>query len=463
MPRGHPPPDPEPVMRRAAPILLLGVLAIAVTAWQIGTIDRTPFFGDESHWIVSSAAWFHLFHGTPHEPFWIDAFDQPMFVPYVFGAIAARQGLDELHLNPPYDFRRDYETNVREGRIPDAALLYRCRLASTLFGVGGCLAGAAIAWRLAGPWAAAAALLLVGLNPFYLRSIHRAMAEGFLAFWFLSGWLLCVLAVEAWVRVRFTRGLLLSIAVGVVGGLGAMTKLTAGIILLNAAVCALVAVHLRLRAEAAARNPFSRDTGEGDASGIVARRRVRRTWTLPLMQVAVALAVGYLVFIVQSPVTWREPLTGAQGLAMERRLIAADQQVEHASEALRTPGQRVSRFVTRVGADLGPLASIAGSARVLWPDGLLTLAGLACLPGLRRAERSSQRGDTLVAVVWFVLLTLPFMAIVPLDWERYFFPAVLAFSVMEAAALGTLAERVQHASFVRRPPVGAPPALSPPG
>src|SRR5215217_302698 len=133
---------------------LVLVLALAVVATL--TIARAPAkqAGDEANWLGTARYFLVLFvrHDISAEA-WPDSFwtrTQPMIPRYIMGGWLWARGYDYEHLDPEYDHRRKWFSNVADGKAPDEATLAEARVpmrgltvvaAVLLYGVVRVLAG----------------------------------------------------------------------------------------------------------------------------------------------------------------------------------------------------------------------------------------------------------------------------------------------------------------------------------
>ncbi|MBN1345886.1 MAG: phospholipid carrier-dependent glycosyltransferase [Phycisphaerae bacterium] len=398
-------------------------VAIGLSTYYVATLHRTPFFADESHWIGKSAGWFLLVDGRFDEAFWkLEAIDQPLLVPYMFGVVVRLSGYDGSTINGMYDFSKDFETNLREGCVPDDVLLRRCRLVSVACGILGLCAAMAVVWRVAGMSGALAVSLLLGLNPHYIRHVQRAMSEGALALWILLGWLVCAMFAAAMDQGRLRSARRWSILMGVVAGLGLMTKLTGLMIFLCIGAVGLVWAWRLHRAKQA------RGRGTG--------------WRFPVVSVVVAMAIGYCVFIAQSPTTWGNPLGVLGKMVSWRRGVIAKQQLALREYAVGGACHRVGLVCTRFGHDMGTFAArgISRTARIPWLDGWVFLAGLLWLIAAERRARVTEDlghyADPVVMLIWSAVLIGSLMLLLGIDNDRYYLPGLIATAVVEATAVG---------------------------
>lgn len=413
--------------RRDVPIVAAAILFSVIGDRYMRTLDRLPLFGDESHWIGKSAGWFLLVRGQLNDPFWeTEAIDQPLLVPYVFGVVASLSGYDGSSINRMYDFSRGFEENRRAGCIPDEKLLRRCRVFSGVCGLLATAVAAAIAWRLAGPVAGLAALAVLGLNPHYMRVTQRAMSEGMLGLWLLVGWLLCMAFSRSVVRCEFRKMRRWTILLGVVAGLSLTAKLTGVVTFIGIALVGGLCAWWTWRAVP------------------VQGKRARSAWRVPLMGSALALVVGYAVFIGQSPATWRNPFGALQKMLAWRAAVTANQQLAIPEYAVRGAVRRVGTVSTRLWHDLGTFGATGVSRRlhVPWLDGWVALGGLLWLVYAERKARLAAEAvlhaDLAVGLLWSCLLVVLLMFMLQIDNDRYYLPGLTATSVVQAVGIGAM-------------------------
>src|SRR5215210_9268840 len=111
---------------------LVLVLAVAVVASL--TIARAPAkqAGDEANWLGTARFFLVLFvrHDVSAEA-WPDSYwtrTQPMIPRYIMGGWLWARGYDYEALDPSYDHRRKWFSNVAEGKAPGEAILTEARI-----------------------------------------------------------------------------------------------------------------------------------------------------------------------------------------------------------------------------------------------------------------------------------------------------------------------------------------------
>jgi len=169
-----------------------------------------------------------------------------------------------------------------------------------------------------------------------------------------------------------------------------------------------------------------------------ARERSARSFAAgPLVACLIAAALACLVFYALDPRLWGEPIEGVRDI-LER--WGRQKEVQQARAArmniavVHSLGERFGLFFERTLGRDDPWRSLTGL-----PGGpLLMLAGLGAVCfGCVRARLSAC--VVLVFVVVFIVGTALWL---PIDWERFFLPAAPCVALLQAAALGSLAEFV---------------------
>lgn len=397
--------------KQIAAAFVVVIVFVVLGAHLLTTIDKTPFFGDESLKLSKARAGYLLAAGKFDDPYWFtEGYDIPAFVAYTYAGVAMASHVHPDDLPVGYDFNLDDEINELMGNIPAPVLLRRCRIASTLMGVLACGALMLVTWRLAGPLAAIVCGLLVALNPLYADSVHRAMGEGATCMWLAASWWLSVRYATALRRDARRSVWPLAVALGVAVAMAAMSKLTGGVAIVGAVGAALVAL------------PHAR----GRAVGTL----------------AVVVLVAGALFTAQSPVTWKTPIVGAQRMMNYRANMASIQQGEYPGEALFDVSSRARAFADTLWHTYGTLDGLGHWAAAVRLGAWLVVLGVAgLLVGLiRRLHRSS--ADAWLALVWVAALVAPVVLYLPLNWPRYFLPPMLACTVLQACAIGWAARRL---------------------
>jgi len=242
------------------------------------------------------------------------------------------RGQEYEYLDPNYDHRRKWYSNVDEGKAPSNALLTEARIPMRALTVVAAVLVYGVVRVLAGPLGGAAASLLFSGSPYLALHMVRAMGEPpFIAF-LLATLLVMLLAVKR--GSRRGPGWGWGLVAGVLLGLAFASKLTAII-----AIVAIVlwGVWALLGGTLGRLLPLS--LGVATTGG---RRTV--LWAL------LVVGVGLLTFVATNPFLYHDPV----GRTL---LLFQNRQVEMTAQAAIDP----SRAVT----------TLAESARLVWHNSLV--------------------------------------------------------------------------------------------
>jgi len=315
------------IIRRLTPALH-GVVFVALFVWAFAIFDaarlRVAFHGDESLKIATGRyfGYFFLDRDFDH-PAWQrshDTLTQPPGFRYIVGAGLWLQGHRLEALNQPYNWSDPEGQNRREGRVPSSTVLMDARRVAVLFSAGAVALLYVVGVQLGAPLAGVAAALLVGASPYLREHFTRALAESPLVFFMLAA-----LALSLWIfRRRPPRfGVTSAVVMGLILGLGTMTKLTA---VLSApalgAACLGAALAARLR---------------GDHRG----------WWRPLTWGAAATLLGWALFVALNPFLWPAPARRTGDLFRYRQFEIDRQMRNHPNVAVRDLGDRVTLILDR--------------------------------------------------------------------------------------------------------------------
>ena len=214
-------------MRRLLPILRLAIPALALFAialsHNLGQVEETAFHRDESRWVGRAYLLDELIR-DPLGDTWNDSDftrNQPPLGSYLMGLGLTLQGrdTDTTTDNRLYDFNRDFEWNVRNGRQPAGEDIQAGRRTNAVVGALLAVAVFFIGQQLAGLTGGAIAGLFLVFNPLATHMSSWAGADGLLA---LTVALAALTAIRLFDRPGWGKALLL----GVLLGLGAATKLS---------------------------------------------------------------------------------------------------------------------------------------------------------------------------------------------------------------------------------------------
>ena len=433
-----------PARRRFVYLVIVWVLGLALSVAGVWSAGRTmlsdrglrevPFHPDESY-RISMAPVFDLFvlQRDWHNEYWFDDFvgpDHPHLGHYVQGWALWRAGLPRDAVLT-YDFDQDYEANLGEGRVPDEDTLLACRRVTAALGVG-TVAGMALICILAGrPVSGGIAAWLAGHCGLFRTCTIRAMQESPQLFFMTCSVVLIVLGFRLLSGrgvARAAGGGFVFVLGGVSAGLAAATKMNALILLPFAAVVASLLLW----------------QGQVGSAG----RRVVRAG----LSAAVFLLVALGTLKYSNPYFFSYPA----GAPEQKHGLFAGMGRMFAHQTDMAAKHRERYFEFAVQPTLGAKAHIV-LARTLGPnhtyyppghanlreltglqvDGVAALAGGLVLAWACAGEyRLRRRVSPLVVLLgWVITVYAGTIWWMPLDWARYFLPALTYVQLLIAAGL----------------------------
>jgi hypothetical protein len=399
----------------AAAGLALFVLATVVL---LRAAETVPFHGDESEWIAAGRYFRFVFleHDLTSQvwrPSWLNR-DQPPVGRYIIGGIVWASGTDPANVNKTYAWERDYQENLKEGRVPGPNILQPVRRTMAIVGalsivllfVAGRLVGGTLAGAVAG--------LATISSPLLQMYFVQARTEALLAFF--STIALVVLLVAARRYQASGRIGWAGWALGPILGLALATKLTAAVAILGG--CAY--------------------------GGVAGLARLRHAPSEAARMIVWAVATGLLasgIWVVVNPFLWGGPVDRTWSMLEQQQSIMVEQGQQFGNPVdLSLPGRLIlmvcRSFVdnSTPAFDYGAPAGSPPLIRRTFTDlpivfGLsielvLAAVGLAAL--LARALRVWQGGrrhGVETALLWWLAAYLVGIgANLSLDWPRYYVP-----------------------------------------
>lgn len=384
--------------------LLLFTLLLCFFGSKIKTVPYQP---DESHWIASSAVFEAYFTGDFVSHLWDKSYmtvTQPPLPRYVIGFGRWIGGFGEADLNLPWEFDRDSQTNIAEGRMPSQPLLWWSRLPMVFLAAASMFIGFLLMKRFAGRITGYIWIIMCLLSIYFPKTLIRAMGDSALLF--------CISGIV------FISYLLLEIADN--QELNKMGRLYIYFLGLG------IAIGL---AESAKLNGLSAIMAGFVFAAIVAFR-MKRTRTLKirfaLMSFLILIFSSQLTFIVLNPFLWKNPLDRTLTMFNSRVFEMSVQTIDFPESRIQGFGEHISVLTERIFENH---ASIRFDG-ALWINIFFFLIGFVFLT-VKAFQyfryRHSNPGSVVILAVGLAA-SIPSL-FTPLDWDRYYlFP--IYFSTM---------------------------------
>jgi hypothetical protein len=417
---------PRPTRSRAARPRWAGLtdVAIAVVVFVVAAVvllraaETVPFHGDESEWI--SAGRYFRFVFLDHDltsqvwrPSWLNR-DQPPVGRYIIGGIVWASGTDPARVNRTYAWERDYEANLRDGRVPDRSILLPVRRTMALAGAGSMfllyVAGSLVGGRVVGAVAAALATASPLLQSYFVQARTEALLAFFTA--------LALVALLLFARRYQRDGTIGPVAwtVGPLLGLALAIKLTAAVAIVG--VCAY-----------------------GGWSALARLRKAPRESLMLILWTGITGLAACLVWVGVNPFLWPDPLGRTLSMLEQQQSIMVEQGAQFGNSVeLALPG-RLLLMIERTFAENSTPAfdygAPLGSEPLIRPTftGLPKLGGISvelvlAAIGLTALVaqtvvgwRSGRRhGPESVLLWWLAAYWLGIGVNLSLDWPRYYVP-----------------------------------------
>ena len=402
--------------------------------------EAVPFHGDESEWI--SAGRYFRFVLLDHDvtsqvwrPSWLNR-DQPPLGRYVIGGIVWASGTDPDKVNRTYAWERDYEANLREGRVPDPSILMPVRRTMAIVGAVSIVL-LFVAGRMVGGTAVGAVAGLVATSSPLLQSYFvQARTEALLALFST----LALVALLAFARRYQQDGRLPLVgwSVGPILGLALATKLTAALAIVGA--CAY--------------------------GGVAALARVGKAPREAVRLIAWCAATGLLatfVWVAVNPFLWPDPAGRSWSMLAQQQAIMVEQGAQFGNPVEAALPGRLLLTIQRSFVENSTPAFDYGAPRGSEPLIRRTFTGLPTLVGIsvelalaavglavliRRVATvwwsGARHGPETALLWWLDAYLLGIAANLSLDWPRYYVPTAFYGAILiglGVQAIGSAAVR----------------------
>jgi hypothetical protein len=406
-------------------VIGVALFVVASTVF-LRAAQTVPFHGDESEWISAGRYFKFIFldhdvSSTVWRPSWLNR-DQPPIGRYVIGAITWATGTNPSQLNRTYDWDKDYDANLQEGRVPGPNLLGPVRRTMAMIGALAVVVLFVVGRLIGGSLAGAGAGLFATFSPLLQTYFVQARTEALLAFLSIVALLGTLLVARRFQSngsiPRFGWG------VGLVLGLALATKLTAALAIVG--VCAY--------------------------GGMAALSVLRRARGVALRMFAWTFATGALatvVWVAVNPFLWPDPAGRTLSMLEQQQSIMVEQGVQFGNPVDGGFVSRVGLLVYRTFVETSTPAFDAGLPRGsepvigptffgLWPllgvSIALALAAVGLAVLVRQATLAwrvnPRHGPEIALLWWLAAYMLGIAANLSLDWPRYYVPSAFFGSLL---------------------------------
>jgi hypothetical protein len=143
-------------------------------------LKSITFYPDESQWIATSSVFEAFVNGNFKSPLFKESYwtiTQPPLPRYIIGLGRTMGGFGISDLNVPWDFWKDFKTNIDEGRMPSNQLLWWSRLPMAILAAMSIFAVLCLIKIMAGRGPAYIWVGLSLISSYFLFTLGRAMGE----------------------------------------------------------------------------------------------------------------------------------------------------------------------------------------------------------------------------------------------------------------------------------------------
>lgn len=424
----------------------LGLFLLAAVV-LLRAVETVPFHGDESEWINAGRYFRYVFleHDLTSQvwrPSWLNR-DQPPLGRYVIGGIVWASGTDPAEVNKTYAWERDYQANLREGRVPEPAILLPVRRTMAVVGVLSIVllfvAGRLVGGRLTG---AVAGLAAIG-SPLLQTYFVQARTEALLGLFSTFGLVALLLAARRYRATGTIPGV--GWGVGPLLGLALAIKLTAAVAIVGAGSYATVLALTAL------------PTGRAQALRLLA-------WVASIGLLAT------VVWVVVNPFLWADPVGRTWSMLAQQHSIMVEQGQQFGNPVESGLPERLLLMVLRSFVDNSTPAFDYGAAPGSPPLIRRTFSALPTFFGMSAelvlaalgsgalvwrvlgAWRSRGRpGAELALLAWLAAYVVGIGANLSLDWPRYYVPTAFYGSLLIGLGVDVvLPAALRRRAIVRR-------------
>ncbi len=372
----------------------LGATILIVALRLFTGVDDAPFHGDEAGWTAAGYYYFHLmFIDHDVSP---ASWNRRDF--HEFGILSLPVGKYliglAMHIVLPkgqyvyhYDFSKDVAENARLGNVPPPNVLRVGRLCAAVFSFGTCCSLFWFCWKTWNWIVGAVSALLLSYNSLFTLFAHRAMTDAYIGFFLVIMQVICLAMFQR--RGDFRKFLMLSALGGITVGLCASVKLNG---LMGLGYFALVVLFCF----------------------VIERRKVRRAAGFYLSALALNIFSSALTMIAVNPFFY----TASPSALYTRFTYLVSQWNELLAYQQRIFPQQ----------SIGSLSTVLGRITAdYFPIVLTCFLVVGLIQALRVIGKDGRKAaPELVSLGFFIVTLVAVGSWIPLDWDRYYLPIILA-------------------------------------
>jgi hypothetical protein len=372
------------------------ILFFLLSIFYYRGLQSVAFMADESQWIATSLVYEDYIHGKFLSPAWDESYwtiTQPPLPRYWIGLGRGIGGFGVSDLNTPWDFHKDFPTNVAEGAKPSDQLLWWSRLPMVVLAAFAVFTGFLFLEKLQGRLLGYFWVLLCLLSSYFSVMLSRAMGDASLLA-AIAG----VLLVSDWLlrrsinQEKIEKSYFYFFLLGIVIGLAQSSKLN-GLFSIGAGFVFALIVAFRVKPS----------------------RMKRGRFAIPFL---ILIFSTQIIFILLNPYLWKNPLVRTATMFGDR-VFEMRIQLQDAPDIVKIEGfnERVNIVTTRVFQDYAAF-HFEGA---LWINIFFFLIGFAYLTVKTFQYLQCADPNPTACVIFLVgwATSLPSL-FTPLDWDRYY-------------------------------------------
>lgn len=408
-------------------IIIWGIIFFILLIPFVKKIEFQGFHGDENYWLRSSK-YFKLFfidkdiHNKQWEGYL--AYDQPPVGKYIIGLALSIAGhgdkikaLDDMRY---WNFDKDYNWNVDNGAMPPKEILYVARLTMAILGSLTCLLIYWIGKKIFSARTGLIAALLLAYNPLMLSCSRKAMTDAPLLFFLTTNIVLTMFFYQALLKQKLLRTFVFAVLIGINIALATGTKLNGSLTaIIFVSFCILVALIKANQCK------FPQSIFGVNIDKLKTNKEIK----IILSSLLISGVIAIFVFVIINPYLYNQPLKKVIHMVRNRMSVIYYQQ-EHFGHALTSLSKKFC-FVIRRTLLPGNYV-VLGNIFEIPIDFVFFLLGLIMLlyTELKYLLKNYRLSLRSIIILWIVITFVATITLIPLDWDRYYFPVIPCVAIM---------------------------------